>query len=163
TLAELVGDADADRVLKLDLDAAGLLDKLSRGVPPPGRAVVLVPWSRALYRAGNAALDLGRVDESLPLHRKSLSIANELPTGPPPHAAGELNPERTPARLARALEKAKQFAEAREQCEHARIVFTAHRAAAQDPAGVDRLIAFVDRLLATISESEGGAQAGGKE
>jgi tetratricopeptide (TPR) repeat protein len=163
TLAELVGDADADWVLKLDLEAAGLLDKLSRGVPPPGRARVLVPWSRALYRAGDAALDLGRVDESLPLHRKSLSIANELAKATPTDIAVQLDLGRQYARLARALQKAKEFAEAREQCKQARLVFTTHRAVAQDPAAVDRLIAFVDRLLADITEGEGGAQAVSKE
>ena len=63
------------------------------------------------------------------------------------------------ARLARALHETKSYAEAREECARARRLFTAHRDAAKDVAAVDRLIAWVDRMLGAISTSESETQA----
>jgi tetratricopeptide (TPR) repeat protein len=157
-LAQLVKATSAERALALDTEAAGVLAKLSARVPQPGRRLVLAPWSRALSRAGDAALDLGRIDDAVRHHRKSLEIATELAKIEPEDVDIQLDLGREHARLARALERGKRYAEAREQCAKARLLFTTHRAAADDPASVDRMIAFVDRLLATIAEGEGAAQ-----
>ena len=45
----------------------------------------------------------------------------------------------------------------------ARLVFATHRAEAADPAAIDRLIGWVDRLLASIAESEAEHQSVMKE
>jgi tetratricopeptide (TPR) repeat protein len=156
-LAELLTKDKLDRALAINLEAAELLAKLGERVPKAGRKLVLAPWSRALYRAGNAALDLGSSDEAVQQHRKALVVATELATLAP-KVDIQLDLGRQNARLARALETAKLYPEAREQCAQARLLFTAHRAAAEDPSAVDRLIAFVDRLLATIAESEGASR-----
>jgi tetratricopeptide (TPR) repeat protein len=157
-LAQLVKATSAERALALDTEAAAVLAKLGERVPPQGRRLVLAPWSRALSRAGDAALDLGRIDDAMRHHRKSLEIATELAKGAPGDIEIQLDLGREHARLARALERGKRYAEAREQCEKARLLFTTHRAAADEPDVVDRMIAFVDRLLATIAEGESAGQ-----
>ena len=151
-------ESKPERALALDLEAAEVLAKLVDRVPNAGRKLVLAPWSRALYRAGDAALDLGRTDEAVLRHRKSLEIASELAKLAPKDVDIQLDLGRQHARLARALESAKLYPEAREQSAQARLLFTSHRATAENPDAVDRLIAFVDQLLASMSESEGGAQ-----
>ena len=158
SLAALVKDSKIDRALALDLEAAEVLAKLGDRVPNAGRKLVLAPWSRALYRAGDAALDLGRTDEAVLRHRKSLEVATELAKLAPKDVDIQLDLGRQHARVARALESAKLYSEAREQSAQARLLFTSHRAIAENPDAVDRLIAFVDQLLASMSESEGGAQ-----
>jgi hypothetical protein len=158
SLAALNKESNPERALELDLEAADGLGKLAERVPREGRKPVLEPWSRALHRAGDAALDLGRGDEAVLRHRKSLVVATELAKLAPKDVDIQLDLGREHARLARALENAKLYREAREQCAQARLLFTTHRAAAESSAAVDRLIAFVDRLLASMSESEGGAQ-----
>src|SRR5205823_1916672 len=73
-LAELLTKDKLDRALALNLEAAEALAKLRERMPKTGRKLVLAPWSRALYRAGNAALDLGRGDEAVLRHRESLEV-----------------------------------------------------------------------------------------
>jgi tetratricopeptide (TPR) repeat protein len=163
SLAALNKENKPERALELDLEAADVLGKLAERVPQERRKLVLEPWSRALYRSGDAALDLGRGEEAVLRHRKSLEIATEVAKLAPRDIDIQLDLGREHARLARALASAKLYPQAREQCAQARLLFTTHRAAAESSAAVDRLIAFVDRLLASMSESEGGAQGVAQE
>ena len=138
--------------------AASLMATLAQQVPQQGRHLVLEARSRALHQAGDAAYSLERTGEAIARHRAALAAATELAALRPDDVEVKLDLARQHGRLARALEQGKHYADARAESAEARRLFVTHRAAARNPAAIDRHIGWVDKLVATIAEGESKAQ-----
>ena len=159
TLGDLWEKESVDKTYGFYVQAIGALAGLPVRIPEQGRRLVLAPLSRAHHGAADAAYGLARYDEAVKRHRQALAVQSDLVRLAPSDIAAQLDLGRQHARLARALHETKSYAEAREECARARRLFTAHRDAAKDVAAVDRLIAWVDRMLGAISTSESETQA----
>jgi tetratricopeptide (TPR) repeat protein len=158
---DLWRDESAEKALSRYEEATAILVSLRAKVPEGKRRLVLAPLARALSSAGDAAYALKRIDDAVARHRQALQVALDLAALAPRDVEVQLDLARQHARLARSLHGARLYAEAREQCGHARRLLTLHQAGARDSAVVERLISWVERLLASIAEDETAAKQPG--
>jgi tetratricopeptide (TPR) repeat protein len=155
-LGDVIDTNDATKSRDIFIEAANLMRSLLSRVPRQGRSLVLEPLHRALSRAGDIALKLNQTDEAIMLHQQALTAASELVTLKPDSTETHIDLGRQHGRLARALEKAKRYADAREHAAEARRLFVEHREVSGDPVSVGRLVTWVDQMVETIQEGETG-------